>query len=125
MVAAKGNSRAVGHGVGVNLDPANFLLHGTGDPLHAVRTLAPHALQVHLKDADPPATPGAWGRERAFGDGSVDWAACLTVLRAEAVARGAPLDLMIEREFGDQRLDDVRGALRRVSALLADATPAR
>lgn len=117
-------ARAAGEGVGVNLDPANFALHGSGDPLQAARLLAPHALQVHLKDADPPDTPGAWGSERAFGDGGVDWPACLAVIADAAARRDVPLDLMIEREFGEQRLADVRRAAERAAALLA-ALPSR
>ncbi|GJM22659.1 MAG: hexulose-6-phosphate isomerase [Planctomycetota bacterium] len=106
--------REVGEGVGLNLDPANFLLHASGDPLQATRQLAPRALQVHLKDADPPDTPGTWGRERAFGSGAVPWAECLTLIRELAPA----VPLMIEREFGEQRVADVRLAAQRAHALL-------
>lgn len=37
--------------VGVNFDPANMILYGKGDPVEALRVLAPWLLQVHVKDA--------------------------------------------------------------------------
>src|SRR4051812_19568473 len=59
--------------LGVNFDPANMLLYDKGDPIEAIRLLAPWVRQVHIKDAKRTSTPGTWGREVAAGDGEVNW----------------------------------------------------
>lgn len=92
--------------VGVNFDPANMILYGMGDPIDALRRLAPRVFQVHIKDATPSATPGEWGEEVVVGEGAVDWAAFFRVL-----AELRPdVDRCIEREAGETRIDDVRAA---------------
>ena len=95
-------------GVGVNFDPANMILYGMGDPVEAIRRLAPRVIQVHAKDATPTATPGTWGSEVLLGTGSVDWAAFLPEVRAIV----PPVDVIIEREAGETRREDVAGAHR-------------
>ncbi len=89
--------------VGVNFDPANMLLYDMGDPVEALTTLAPHVLQIHVKDAVRTRTPGTWGDEVPAGTGEVDWAAFFGV----AADAGLDVDFMIEREAGEQRLDDI------------------
>jgi L-ribulose-5-phosphate 3-epimerase len=93
-------------GVGANFDPANMILYGTGDPVDALEKLASHVVQVHVKDARPARTRGAWGEEVPVGAGAVDWKRFFDVLNAS----GADVDLLIERESGDQRVADVRSA---------------
>ncbi len=91
---------------GVNFDPANMILYGMGDPIAALRKLLPRVRQVHIKDANPSAAAGAWGREQPVGRGALDWPAFFDVLRGSATR----CDLMIEREAGGSRLDDIRAA---------------
>jgi sugar phosphate isomerase/epimerase len=88
---------------GVNFDPANMILYGMGDPVEALRALARSVKQIHVKDALPAKTAGAWGEEVPAGAGAVDWAAFFEVLRVERVA----VDLMIEREAGADRPADI------------------
>lgn len=90
--------------VGVNFDPANMILYDKGEPLAALRTLAPWIRQCHLKDARRTRVPGTWGEEVAVGSGEVDWSAFLGTLDALGF-RG---DLCIEREAGAQRVADIR-----------------
>jgi L-ribulose-5-phosphate 3-epimerase len=92
--------------VGVNFDPANMLLYGMGDPIDALRRLAPRVVQVHIKDALAPERAGQWGREVPAGTGQVRWGEFFQVLRRACVE----CDLLIEREAGGSRLDDVRAA---------------
>ncbi len=96
--------------VGVNFDPANMILYGMGDPGVAVRALGPRVLQAHVKDATPTALPGTWGTEVAVGDGAVDWADFVRVLDGLSGRIG----LMIEREAGSSRLEDMARAARRI-----------
>jgi L-ribulose-5-phosphate 3-epimerase len=91
----------------VNFDPANMILYGMGDPLAALRKLAPHVAQVHIKDALPTETPGSWGQEVVVGTGAVDWHGVSEVVRG----LGSPIDLLVEREAGEQREADIRVAL--------------
>jgi sugar phosphate isomerase/epimerase len=92
--------------VGVNFDPANMILYGMGDPVAALRTLGGRVLQVHIKDATPSAVPGTWGAEVPVGTGAVDWRAFFTVLDDHDLV----CDLMIEREAGEERVQDMRAA---------------
>jgi sugar phosphate isomerase/epimerase len=91
---------------GVNFDPANMILYGMGDPVQALSRLAPRVLQVHVKDARRTKVPGTWGEELPVGQGEVDWASFLRVLRE----RRPGVDWIIERESGDRRIEDVRAA---------------
>ena len=92
--------------VGVNFDPANMILYGKGGPVSAVKTLMGYLRQMHIKDALPTDTPGAWGSEVVVGTGSVDWRAFLDALD-EGGFDGA---MCIEREAGDDRGGDIAAA---------------
>lgn len=103
--------------LGINFDPANLILYGTGEPVEALRMLAPHLLSVHAKDGDWPAkdTPGALGSERALGRGSVGIERFVRAL-SELGFRGT---LNVEREGAapGEWLKDVREAVRLLERL--------
>src|SRR5687768_7312903 len=99
--------------VGVNFDPANMILYEKGDPITALETLAPWLKQCHLKDARRTKQPGTWGDEVVVGTGEVDWRKFFGVL--ERV--GYKGDLCIEREAGNQRVEDIRAARKFVESL--------
>ncbi len=98
---------------GVNFDPANMILYGMGDPIAALRQLGPRVVQVHVKDALPAKARGEWGEEVPVGTGLVDWPAFFAAL--DAAQPG--VDLMIEREAGEQRVEDVRRARAHVAGV--------
>lgn len=58
-------------GLGVNFDPANFLLAGS-DPLAGLAALAGRVVHTNARDART--TAGSGGREVPVGEGDVDWA---------------------------------------------------
>jgi sugar phosphate isomerase/epimerase len=91
---------------GVNFDPANVILYDRGDPHEALRRLAPWVRQIHVKDARRTRVPGEWGEEVPVGEGEVDWRALCALL----LELGLDHDLMIEREAGAQRFEDIRAA---------------
>lgn len=93
--------------VGVNFDPANLLLYGTGDPIDSLRRLVPTVEQIHVKDARRPTTAGVWGEECPVGEGEVDWDRFFDLVASEL----PDVDLVIEREAGDDRVGDVRRAV--------------
>jgi sugar phosphate isomerase/epimerase len=99
--------------VGVNFDPANIILYGMGDPLAALRRLAPHVRQVHIKDARAAVRPGEWGSEVPVGDGDVDWAAFFALLMEARIEA----DLVIEREASTTRVADVQMAVQAIRDL--------
>jgi len=99
--------------VGVNFDPANMLLYGMGDPHEALEQLAPHVMQVHVKDATPSDDPEEWGTEVPVGKGAVDWKRFFEVLNDKV----GPVDRMIEREAGEERVADVLRAAKLVERL--------
>jgi L-ribulose-5-phosphate 3-epimerase len=93
---------------GVNFDPANMILYGSGDPIEAIRTLGKHIRHVHVKDANRSDKPGLdWGDEVPFGDGEVPHATFLAALKQ--IGYTGPL--VIEREAGNDRMGDVRLAI--------------
>ena len=98
--------------VGVNFDPANMILYNKGNPIQAVRTLAPWIRHLHVKDAVKTKEPGTWGQEVPWGDGEVGVADFLNVL-AEVGFEGA---MAIEREAGDNRFGDIKLAIERLTA---------
>ncbi|MBO7688257.1 MAG: sugar phosphate isomerase/epimerase [Kiritimatiellae bacterium] len=97
-------------GAGVNFDPANMILYAKGNPVEAVRTLAPWIRHVHLKDAVLTKKPGTWGTEVPWGDGEVDAPRFLAELKA-AGYKGA---FAIEREGGNDRTGDIALAAKRL-----------
>lgn len=102
--------------IGVNFDPANMILYGSGDPTEAVQTLGRHIQHVHIKDATASNSPGIeWGREVAFGTGDIDHTAFLRAL----IDVGYDGPLIIEREAGETRIADVKTAIAKLEELLA------
>jgi len=93
--------------LGVNFDPANVILYGVGNPLAAVRILAPWIRHVHVKDALPASLSGRWGSEVPWGAGAVGAKEFLSTLREIGYAG----TLAVEREAGEKREADVRHAL--------------
>jgi len=105
---------------GVNFDPANMLLYDMGEPVAALDALAPWVRQIHVKDARRTQEPGTWGTEVPVGTGEVDWPRFFEVV----AARGLAVDLLIEREAGGRRLEDIRTARALVERELAARRPA-
>lgn len=93
--------------LGINFDPANMILYGTGDPIDALGTLAQHVISVHCKDGDwpPEGVAGALGEEKPLGQGSVGMDRFIQKLKS--INFKGPLN--IEREVPDQaqRLRDI------------------
>ena len=92
--------------IGVNFDPANMILYAMGDPVESFERLAPHVMQVHIKDATKTLTPGIWGAEVPVGTGEVDWDGFFAVMQKTGLSVG----MMIEREAGDDRVGDIKVA---------------
>ena len=103
--------------LGVNFDPANIILYGMGDPVVAVRRLAPYVKQAHIKDAHPSGTPGRWGSEVPVGEGAVDWDGFFEV----ALSIRPEVSFVIERESAKRRDADIAAARDLVACHLVAA----
>jgi sugar phosphate isomerase/epimerase len=89
--------------LGVNFDPANMIMYGTGDPIEALEVLAPWVRGVHCKDGVWPSGPGQLGEERRLGEGEVG----LDRFVAKLMEIGYTGPLTIEREVpGEQQIAD-------------------
>jgi L-ribulose-5-phosphate 3-epimerase len=105
--------------LGINFDPANMILYGTGDPIDALGVLAQHVISVHCKDGDwpPKGVPGALGEEKPLGQGSVGMDRFIKKLKT--INFKGPLN--IEREIPDQaqRLRDIAMGVKLLEKLRA------
>lgn len=90
-------------GIKVNLDPANLVMARGEDPAMAVYTLRDYIVHTHAKDG----CMGARGKDVPLGEGGVDFDAYLSAL-AEIGYSGF---LTIEREYGDNRVGDIKSAI--------------
>ncbi len=89
----------------VNLDVANLILYGKGNPVDAMDVFGDRVRGIHAKDGRFPTDPRKLGAETPIGEGKVDFPALLTRLK-QAKYRGS---MLIEREVGgeEQRRKDL------------------
>lgn len=102
-------------GIGINLDPANFIIYGGWDPVRAVELLGPHIVHTHAKDArfiSPTAPLGQ--KEVPLGQGEVPFPRYIAALRAA----GFDGYLAIEREVGANPKADIAAAVNFLKALI-------
>jgi len=94
--------------LGVNFDPANMMLYGSGDPIEALDLVGPYVIGAHCKDGDYPTQPGTLGTEYPLGQGKVGFPRFIGKLK-ELGYRGP---LTIEREIeGEQQTRDIVAAI--------------
>ncbi len=100
--------------LGVNFDPANMMLYGSGDPIEALDVVGRWLIGVHCKDGDYPTEKGQLGTEYPLGQGKVGLPRFIQKLKD----LGYTGPLTIEREIsGDQQIQDIRAAIRLLEEL--------
>ena len=123
-------------GVGVNLDPANFVMVTDQDPVEAVQMLGKYIVHTHAKDGimliktDPEIIYDSFAQggiealnvadfflETPLGEGKVDFAKYINALREV----GYDGYLTIERETGENPIDDIRLAQSVICRYLDEA----
>lgn len=57
----------------VNLDTANLIMYGLGNPVDAIYTYGKYVRNMHAKDGLPPTDPKMIGQETSIGSGYVDF----------------------------------------------------
>jgi sugar phosphate isomerase/epimerase len=100
--------------LGVNFDPANFVLYGSDDPLRALERLGPWVGGVHCKDGLGPRQPGELGTEVPIGQGEVPYPALIGKLNEG----GYTGPLIIEREHGPTVEADILAARKYLESCL-------
>jgi len=102
--------------LGINLDPANLILYGKGNPIDALDVFGACVRNVHAKDAFYPTDPMRLGREVKVGDGRVRFPEF--VRRLEEL--GFHGEYIIEREIsGAQQQRDIIETISYLERLLA------
>ncbi len=100
----------------VNLDTANLILYGKGNPIDALDVLGKLVRGIHAKDGLFPTDPKILGQEVPIGQGKVDFPLLVKKLRQLGYS-GA---MTIERETsGPQQVEDVRRAKAFLEKLLS------
>ena len=91
---------------GLNLDPANLILYGKGNPIDALDVFGQYVRNVHVKDGFYPTNGRELGREVQVGQGKVRFPEFMKSLRAI----GFDGELIIEREIqeGEEQNRDIR-----------------
>ncbi|MBQ6698033.1 MAG: sugar phosphate isomerase/epimerase [Oscillospiraceae bacterium] len=102
--------------LGVNLDPANLILYGRGNPIDAIDIYGNKIRGAHMKDGDyPKGNFHELGCERVVGEGTVNYPVFLPKL----LASGYKGDLYIEREIsGAERAEDVKKTVKYLKSLM-------
>ncbi len=89
----------------VNFDPANMVLYGVAKPYDVIDVLKDYIVHVHAKDGTWSSEPGKeWGEEVVLGTGDADIPQIVSKLKSF----GYTGPLVIEREAGDTRVEDVK-----------------
>ena len=104
-----------GDNVGINLDPANLLMYGKGNPIDAVDVFGEYVRGMHAKDGEYPTDGENLGREKPLGEGRVNFPVLLPKLKEKGFC-GA---VTIEREIaGPQQIADIKHAMKLLEPLL-------
>lgn len=101
--------------LGINLDPANLILYGKGNPVDALDVFGPYVRNMHVKDGFYPTDGHHLGREVPVGQGKVNFPALMARLR-DFQFDG---ELIIEREIsGEQQERDIRATIQYLQQFL-------
>jgi sugar phosphate isomerase/epimerase len=101
--------------IGVNLDTANLILYGKGDPVAALDVIGKYVRGLHAKDGLYPTDPKHLGQEVAIGKGKVDFAEVMRKLHK--LNYTGPIT--IEREIsGARQEDDIRASITYLQRLI-------
>ncbi len=104
--------------LGVNLDTANLILYGKGNPVDAIDVIGRHVKGMHAKDGLFPTDPRRLGKEVPIGQGRVNFAELFR--RLKAVDYQGPVT--IEREIeGPQQDTDIRKSKEHLEKLIQEA----
>ncbi|MBE6778229.1 MAG: sugar phosphate isomerase/epimerase [Ruminococcaceae bacterium] len=103
--------------LGVNLDTANLILYGRGDPVAALEVIGRYVRNLHAKDGRYPTNGHQLGQETPVGQGMVDFRAVFKKLHE----LGYDAHVTIEREItGEQQLTDILHAREYLAGIIKE-----
>ncbi|MFC5407641.1 sugar phosphate isomerase/epimerase family protein [Cohnella soli] len=90
--------------LGINMDPANLILYGKGNPVDALDTIGPYVRNIHVKDGLYPTNGDRLGEEVRAGEGKVNYPVFMRKLKEI----GFTGEYIIEREIsGEEQRKDI------------------
>ena len=90
--------------LGINLDPANLILYGKGNPIDSLDTFGEYVRDIHAKDGNYPTDGRFLGKQAQIGQGKVNFPAFIAKLKE--IGYDGPIT--IEREIsGEQQTIDI------------------
>ena len=106
--------------LGVNLDTANLILYGRGNPVDALEVVGKYVRNLHVKDGMFPTDGHSLGKEVPFGEGRADFDRIIPKLYDLNFSG----ELIIEREIsGPQQIADIQLAVGKLTELLEKYKP--
>ena len=106
-----------GSSLGINLDPANLIMYGKGNPVDALDVFGPYVRSLHAKDGLYPTDGKSLGKEVPVGQGKVNFPKLLQGLK-DLGFNGV---LSIEREIsGEQQIIDIQNTKAYLEKLIAE-----
>ena len=101
--------------LGINLDTANLILYGRGNPVDALEVFGKYVRNLHAKDGKFPVNGHDLGVETRLGEGKADFRGIFTKLHE----LGYDSHVTIEREIeGDQQLVDILDSREYLQSLI-------
>ncbi len=104
--------------IGVNLDTANLILYGKGNPVDALDVIGTYVRGVHAKDGLFPTDPRGLGQEVPIGQGKANFPQIIP--RLKQLGYRGPITIERETE-GPGQLEDVRKASAYLNELIGRA----
>lgn len=102
--------------LGINLDPANLILYGMGNPVDALDVFGKYVRCIHAKDGIYPTNGRSLGHEVKVGDGKVNF----PVMAKKLAELGYDGAYIIEREIsGEQQKKDIAVTVDYLRKLIA------
>lgn len=103
--------------IGVNLDPANLIMYGKGNPVDALDVFGQYVWGVHGKDGCYPTDGHHLGKEMPLGEGTVNFKRFIAKLKDI----GYQGDITIEREIsGEKQKSDIIHAKKILDSLISE-----
>ena len=103
--------------LGINLDPANLILYGKGNPIDALDVFGEYVRNIHAKDAMYPTDPMSLGHEVKVGEGKVRYPEF--VKKLDEI--GFTGEFIIEREIsGEQQRKDIEETIGYLQRLIGE-----
>ena len=101
--------------LGINLDPANLLMYGKGNPIDSLDVFGPYVKCIHAKDGRVPKNGNELGPEVKVGEGMVRYPEFVRKLKEI----GFDGDYIIEREIdGEQQKKEIAETVKYLKKLI-------